>query len=116
MTIENINEKLTDEQLENISGGSCHEMADDTRFLNSLNGSTNRYGATKCFFYGDEIKEELKKGWATVGITCELSSAAGTNPTKNKYYLNGKQISQGEARKHAMQVTGHWMDVGEWQW
>ena len=31
-------EMLTDDELDNVAGGNCYEKADDTRFLNSLNG------------------------------------------------------------------------------
>lgn len=45
------NEAMSDDELDNVAGGTCNELADDSRFLNSLNGSTDRYGATKVFFY-----------------------------------------------------------------
>ena len=39
------NAKLNNEELEQVAGGSAYDLADDSRFLNSLNGSTDRYGA-----------------------------------------------------------------------
>lgn len=34
--------KLSDEELSKVAGGMCYETADDTRFLNSLNGSVRQ--------------------------------------------------------------------------
>ena len=96
-------EKMSDEELDKVAGGTFHEVADDSHFLNSLNGSCDRYGSV----------EETKKGWATVGITADLSNIAWEH---NKYYLNGKQITQEEARQHAMKVTGHHMTEKDWKW
>ena len=107
-------EVMSDEELDNVAGGTCYEMADDSRFLNSLNGSCDRYGSTKIWFNNDKIKE-IEKAWATVGITAELNNSI-TDEYTNKYYLNGKQISQDQARQHAMNVTGHHMTESEWKW
>lgn len=59
-------EKMSDDELEQVAGGDCYETADDSRFLNSLNGSTDRYGATRIFF-GDH-SEEIQSAWAKLGI------------------------------------------------
>ena len=105
-------EKLSDEQLEQVAGGKYSQTADDSRFLNILNGSTNRYcGSRISFTSGTEIEEEIQRGWATVGIKFEWHGM-----DDNEYYLNGKKISQGEARRHAMEVTGKFLDVTDWKW
>ena len=102
---------MSDEELDNVAGGTCYEMADDSRFLNSLNGSTDRYGATKCLF-GNK-KEEIANAWATVGIKVEQTKSMLGN---NSYYLNGQEITQEQARQHAMKVTGHYMTESDWKW
>ena len=38
-------EKLSDEKLEQVAGGNAEQTSDDSRFLNSLNGSPDRYYA-----------------------------------------------------------------------
>lgn len=107
-------EIMSDEELDNVAGGTCYEMADDSRFLNSLNGSCDRYGATKCFFIGGSGRdEEIKKAWATVGISVELHNYLDVD---NRYYLNGEKITQEQARQHAMKVTGHYMTESDWKW
>ena len=112
-------EQLTDEELDNVAGGNCIESADDSRFLNSLNGSTDRYGATRIFFSMGftGIDAEISDAWAKVGVEAEIDSGKLLNcGEKNIYKINGKQVTQEEARKHAMQVTGHHMERKDWDW
>ncbi|MBR2180004.1 MAG: hypothetical protein IJ862_06400 [Selenomonadaceae bacterium] len=107
------NAAMSDEELDNVAGGTCYEMADDSRFLNSLNGSFNRYGATRCFFSSSYGREKLKEAWLTVGIETKLSKSLSVN---NEYYLDGKQITQEQARQHAMEVVGKQMTESDWKW
>ena len=109
-------EVMSDAELEGVAGGNAQQMADDSRFLNSLNGSCDRYGAFKIGFSAGAYNEEIEKAWATVGIKAEVSSPMGDFGADNKYYLNGRQITQEEARQHAMNVTGHHMTESDWKW
>ena len=107
-------EAMSDDELEQVAGGTWAETAADSRFLNSLNGSTDRYGALKIAFTpGNKIQEEITKGWANVGITFTAHNGAISG---NEYYLNGKKITQSDARRHAMQVCNKFMDVKDWDW
>ena len=103
---------LTAEQLDNVSGGTCIETANDTRFLNSLNGSTDRFGAVKCFLSGRPIIKMVEDAWRKVGIIADVY----TGGNDNTYKYNGKQISQEQARQIAMDVTGHHMTTKDWKW
>ncbi|MBE8952133.1 MAG: hypothetical protein SR1Q7_03180 [Quinella sp. 1Q7] len=103
-------EAMSDEELSMVAGGTKYEMANDSRFLNSLNGSCDRYGEWRVLF--EENLEEIKEAWKTVGIVAHLWDGAN----KNEYYLDGKQITQEEARQHAMKVTGHYMTEKDWKW
>lgn len=109
-------EVMSDEELDNVAGGNAEEMVNDSRFLNSLNGSCDRYGLWKIAFSAGAYNEEIEKAWATVGIKAEVSSGQGGFGKKNKYYLNGQQITQEQARQHAMNVTGHHMKESDWKW
>ena len=40
---------MSEEELDQVAGGTASEIADDSRFLNSLNGSTDRYGSFRTF-------------------------------------------------------------------
>ena len=107
-------EILKDEQLDAIAGGKSVQMADDSRFLNSLNGSCDRYGTTNIdlsLLFSSSKEKEIKNAWATVGITAKLYRAID-----NEYFLNGQGISQEQARQHAMNVVGKQMTESDWQW
>ena len=110
------NAAMSDDELDNVAGGTCYEIADDSRFLNSLNGSCDRYGATTIYFGGNgssSRKAEVKKAWLSVGIETKLYKGLSGD---NEYYLDGKQITQERARQHAMKVTGHYMTESDWKW
>ena len=96
------NEILNEEQLDSVAGGICYEMADDSRFLNSLNDSCDRYGATRIFL-DHSRRSKIENAWATVGIKADLSCGLYYY---NAYYLNGQKITQEQARQHAMKVVG----------
>ena len=102
---------MSDEELDQVAGGNCYQMADDSRFLNSLNGSCDRYGATRIFFSNVYCKE-IEKAWSTVGITVTLSNEF----VINEYSLNGRKITQEQARQHAMKVVGKQMTESDWKW
>ena len=109
------NEILNEEQLNQISGGDAAQTADDSRFLNSLNGSTDRYGDER-ILYGNH-DGEIVRGWAKVGVQAIIHSGGFFNGgAPNKYFINGKQVTQEQARYHAMRVTGHYMNRNDWKW
>lgn len=84
---------LTAEQLDNVTGASTSETADDTRFLNSLNGSTDRYGCFKCILLGKDLMKKVDIAWSKVGIVSKVH----TGSNKNIYKYNGKQITKNAA-------------------
>ena len=110
-------EAMSDDELSMVAGGTKYETADDSRFLNSLNGSCDRYGASR-FPGSDYFNEEIENAWKTVGITAKLSSGSNLcqSGDPNEYYLNGERITQEAARQHAMKVTGHYMTEKDWKW
>ena len=111
-------EVMSDDELDGVAGGNCYETADDTRFLNSLNGSTDRYGAPRIYFLtGDATRESIQGAWAKVGISAKIKNHyIPSNGTSNEYYLNGQQITQEQARQHAMNVVGKQMTESDWKW
>ena len=113
------NAKLNKEELEQVAGGSTYDLADDSRFLNSLNGSTGRYGAWKIHNSKDRLLI-IENAWAKVGIGIICPDDPTDYDTKIQYVLIGdgsfKPITQEEARQHAMEVTGHYMKRSDWKW
>ena len=94
-------EEMSDEELEQVAGGTYKETAGDTRFLNDLAGLCDRFGATKALFYPGIVEDEACKGWSKIGITV----SAGVFGS-NVYYLNGEQISRQDAFKYACDKFG----------
>lgn len=109
-------EQLSDEELENVSGGNAEQTSNDSRFLNSLNGSTDRYGPERIAWSFGVHNAEIEKGWATVGIKATVYFACGGFGKSNRYYLDGQEITQEQARQHAMKVTQHYMTEKDWKW
>ena len=112
-------EAMSDDELSMVAGGTKTETANDSRFLNSLNGSCDRYGEWKVgpSAPGSESRwKEIENAWATVGIEAKMQCPSPPFSWNNKYYLNGNRITQDEARQHAMNVTGHHMTEADWNW
>ena len=112
------NEVLSDDELEKVAGGNAEETANDSRFLNSLNGSTDRYGPERIAWSFGVHNAEIEKGWASVGIKATVYFACGGFGRKNTYMRmdNGQSLTQEQARQHAMKVTGHYMTEKDWKW
>ena len=109
-------EMMSDEELENVVGGNAEQTSNDSRFLNSLNGSTNRYGPERIAWSFGVHNAEIEAGWAKVGIKAVVYFACGGFGKSNRYYLDGNEITQEEARQHAMEVTQHYMTEKDWKW
>ncbi|MBE8952129.1 MAG: hypothetical protein SR1Q7_03160 [Quinella sp. 1Q7] len=109
-------ETMSDDELDQVAGGECSETANDSRFLNSLNGSCDRYGDDRIAWSFGVHNAEIEKAWSTVGIKAEVYFAQFPFGKSNKYYLDGQQITQEQARQHAMKVTGHYMTEKDWNW
>ena len=84
--------KLTDEQLEQVAGSTIGQTSSDTKFLYDYGLMNSHYGTIPVTFEWISKSAKVDAGWAKAGITCV------TKPFKdNQYFLNGKEISRGEA-------------------
>lgn len=103
---------MNDAELESVAGGTRAETAEDSRFLNCLNGSCDRYGADRIWWTaGYSIEREVRNAWKTVGVTMNFFSKEG-----NDYFIDGRRVGPSGAKKHAMKVTGHYMKWRSWNW
>ena len=82
------NAKLDDAALNEVAGGSCYDLADDSRFLNSLNGSTNRYGAWTVHNSKDRLLA-IENAWAKLGIGIICPDDPTDYDTEIQYVLIG---------------------------
>ena len=94
-------EQLTDEELENVAGGTYNETAADSRFLNDLAGLTDRYGATRAFFEDAKISKEVTAAWNKIGIGVDTSWGGS-----NKYFKDGQEITRKQAVQFACEKYG----------
>ena len=93
--------KLNENALHEIVGGTYNETAGDSRFLNDIGTGCDRYGAGKGFFIGDVIGEENQQHWNKFGISVNNNWG-----TKNQYFLNGKETTREEAMRVAAKKQG----------
>ena len=107
MAVENkfADEIMSDEELDNVAGGTNAESAEDSKFLNNLLKGT-RYYQCKSYsekdLYDDlEARLDVLLSWKSVGIEIKLA-----DKDKNLYLLNGKEISRDEAWAHAKKIVG----------
>ena len=98
-------ELLSDEELEQVAGGTNAESAADSKFLNNLLKGTGFY---QCKSYSEkdiyddlEARLDVLLSWKSVGIEIKLC-----DNVKNIYLLNGKEISRDDAWAHAKKIVG----------
>ena len=116
------NEKLSDEDLEKVVGGCYNGYEDDKKFLNALGFSI---GSSSNI---DAYQQLFKDCWGKCGVTVRFSSKRkyvhgsgmfemGEYETVYTlhYFANGQEITQSQARKHAMRTTGKILDITDWQ-
>jgi len=88
-------EKLTDEELDQVAGGTVGETKVDSQILYDYGLMDNYYGDVSMTFYWKSGSAEVDAGWSKAGITC-VTKPFGYN----QYFLNGKEISRDEARDY----------------
>ena len=108
---------LTEEEMEEVTGGNCKMLSDDSKFLNVLlqgrPGQPNRYGDYQMDRDEDgKMTAEVVRAWATLGIVCDPHRE--DRYKQNEYSLNGKSITQDQAYKHAMKVVGKRLLWEDW--
>ena len=91
-------EILSDEELEQVAGGTYTEKLGDTSFL-------KKYGHMNC----TADYQSSPAAWASEGIRC-VANHDYRSADKNKYFLDGKEISRKDAFKHVLRNRG-WNDV-----
>ncbi len=98
-------EVMSDEELEQVAGGSNLESSDDSKFLNTLLKGTSYH---QCKQYNEnDLKDDLEArmdvllSWGSIGVEVKLS-----DNDKNTYILNGKEITRADALAHAKNLVG----------
>ena len=105
-------EKLSDKELDQVSGGTCGQTAEDSKFLNSLGGFTNRYSEWEIKHGNHDA--EIRDAWAKVGVDATMHGKIFL--TDNIYKINGKVVRRIDAIVYAMGQTHNQMEWGSWNW
>ena len=88
-------EMFSDEELDNVAGGSIGQTSGDSKILYDYGLMDKYFGNIPAMFYWKSKSAEVDAGWAKAGITC-VTKPFGNN----QYFINGKEISRGEAYDH----------------
>jgi len=97
-------EQLTDEELENVTGGTYNNTAADSRILNKMGFEIEGKSALECFWMPTfhQTASKVNKIFNKFGINVEQSWGA----VSNRYYFGDKEISREEAFKHVADKIG----------
>lgn len=102
---------LTLEEMEDVSGGSYHQLSCDGFFLRWL--LVGRPGqpqnAPEFWELNEKDAENIVQAWKTVGVECK-----GEPYLDNKYYIKGREVSMEDAYNHAMNLVGKWGVFADW--
>ena len=85
-------EQLSDEELEQVSGGSIGQTTSDSKFLYDYGLVDDYHGNFHSTFHWLSDSAAVDGGWSKAGITC-VTAPWGDN----QYFMNGKEITRDEA-------------------
>jgi hypothetical protein len=114
------NKALDVEEMDNVAGGSIHEIADDSRFLNVLlrghPAQPDRHGERKLeldYANNGSRYAELRTAWEACGVHLHKIDETGGN----RYVLHsGREVTREQAMNHAMNVIGKQLKKSDWYW
>ena len=93
-------EILSEEDLDNVAGGTVNQTASDSQFLRDIGINEKGWGNTKTSNFFDDVSKVVSDGWSKVGITCTTDKDGD-----NTYKLGEKEISRFDAYLHAQRET-----------
>ena len=85
-------ERLNEEQMEMVDGGTFGSTADDSKALYQAGLMDHMYDGFITMFGWKSISEQVDAAWAKIGVTC-VTKPMGTN----QYFYEGREISREEA-------------------
>ena len=93
-------ELMSDEELDQVVGGRYSETAGDSAFLN-IYGLCGKYTEEDIYFDdGTSQEEDVKAGWAKVGVDFHYHGSPLFCEKSNEYYINGNKVTRKEAYAH----------------
>ena len=97
-------EKLSDEELDQVAGGTYNNTAADTRALNDMGFNIERRSAGDCFWMptNNDAQADVARIFNKFGVSVDQSWGA----VDNKYYHNGERITRQQAFQIVADATG----------
>ena len=94
-------EILSDEELDQVVGGTYNETSEDSEFLN-IYGLCGKYTRNDILFdEGTSQEEDVKAGWAKVGVDFHYDgNPLDCGKHNNEYYISGNKVTREEAYAH----------------
>lgn len=90
-------EVVSDEELEQVAGGSIPQTAYDSVLLYEYGLVDDWHSDLTTTFNWESYSAAVDAGWAKAGITCVTKPSPFDN---NLYFLNGKEITRDEAHDY----------------
>ena len=87
--------KIMENKLNSVTGGDFGETAFDSQALQFKGYMDEEFSGLDMIFHWLTNSAKVDEGWAKAGITCVTCPF-----DSNRYYLNGKRISQDDAMHH----------------
>ena len=88
-------ELMSEEQLDNIAGGSYSEIAKDSFELYDRKFMDDHYTSLGTFFHYESYSAKVDGGWAKAGVHVVTHFAFD-----NEYYIKGKKVDRSDAIEH----------------
>ena len=86
--------QVSAEQMGDVAGGTDREVDSDIILLRMLLGPD----AVCDYDLAGQWKVSLEDAWSKVGVKCKASTKSNV---PNRYFINGKEVSQNEAHEYA---------------
>ena len=96
-------EMLTDDELDNVTGGTCYDAGGDSRFLNDLAGLCDQFSDETAFSDPQTVKDAVRAAWKQIGISVFLYP---TMPINAEYSINNRPITRQQAFAYACKQYG----------
>lgn len=93
-------ELLSDEELDQVAGGTYRQTADDSHYLHKLDPTFAEISETELVFTSKgSYEKSLVKKWAEYGVEAEINSGPVNS---NRYKINGEEVSRDHALNYAL--------------
>ena len=112
--------QLDASEMDAVAGGTTHEIADDSRFLNVLlrgrPGQCDRYGETKVSYgSGSTLRRaEVARAWDSIGV--KMLTKKGDDDANRYWLADGTPLTRDQAWAYAQQVVGKTLKKSDWYW